>query len=181
MTSQLRARARKIKLLLLDVDGVLTDGRIYYLPQPGGRMFETKTFHARDGLGLKMLRTAGIQTGIISGRTSPAVEYRARELEIEFLQEGILDKIVPYEKILRAAGLRDAEVCYVGDDVVDLPVLRRAGLAATVADCHPLVRRHVHYITRAPGGLGAVREVADLILTAQGKWSQALGRLRSPA
>jgi 3-deoxy-D-manno-octulosonate 8-phosphate phosphatase (KDO 8-P phosphatase) len=173
---QLRARARKIKLLLLDVDGVLTDGRIYYLPRSGGGMFETKTFHSRDGLGLRLAREGGLKTGIISGRSSPAVEFRARELEIDFVQEGALEKIAPYEKILHAANLRDEEICYVGDDIVDLPILRRAGLAVGVADSDPLLRRFVHYLTRQPGGRGAVREIIELILHAQDKWDSVSER-----
>ena len=171
MTStQLRTRARKIRLLLMDVDGVLTDGRIYYVPNPHGGIFETKTFHSRDGLGLRFAMEAGLKTGIISGRTSPVVEYRAKELGLHFVQEAALEKLDPYEKILHAAGLRDEQVCYMGDDIVDLPVLKRVGLAVGVANADPALRRHVHYWTRQPGGLGAVRETVELILAAQGKW-----------
>ncbi len=167
--AQIRTRAKKVKLLLMDVDGVLTDGRIYYLPAAHGSMFETKTFHSRDGLGLRMAHEAGLKTGIISGRSSPVVQYRAKELGIHFLQEDALEKLEPYEKILLAAGLRDEEVCYVGDDIVDLPVLERVGLAVGVGDGHDLLRRHVHYVTKRPGGRGAVRETVELILAAQGK------------
>jgi len=168
--SQLYKRARKIKLLLMDVDGVLTDGRIYYLPGPRGGFFETKTFYARDGLGVRLAQQAGLKLGIISGRASPVVEYRAKELGFHFIQEGALEKLEPYEKILHAAGLKDAEVCYIGDDIVDLPVLRRVGLAVGVADGSAELRREMHYCTRAPGGRGAVRETIELILDAQGKW-----------
>lgn len=168
--AQLRRRARKIKLLLMDVDGVLTDGRIYYVPNPRGGVFETKTFYARDGLGIRFAIDAGLKTGILSGRGSPVVEYRARELGIQFIQQRALEKVEPYRKILSAAGVKDQEVCYMGDDVVDLPILMRVGLAVGVADGHPLVRRHIHYCTRAPGGLGAVREIVEVILAAQGKW-----------
>jgi len=173
-TRQLRARARKIKLLLMDVDGVLTDGRIYYVPRPQGGLTETKTFHARDGLGLRLAHAAGLKTGIISGRGSPVVEHRAKELGIHFLQQEALAKLAPYQKILRAAGLRDAEVCFVGDDIVDLPILKRVGLAVGVGDGHPFLRRHVHYWTKNPGGRGAVRETIELILQAQGKWKRVL-------
>ncbi len=173
--TQLLQRARNVKLILMDVDGVLTDGRIYYLLRPGGGMFETKTFHSRDGLGIRFAHEAGLKTGILTGRSSPAVEYRAKELGIHFVQEEALDKLAPYEKILRAASLRDEEICYIGDDVVDLPVLKRVGLAVGVADGHPLLRRHVHHCTRLPGGRGAVRETIELILTAQGKWPSILG------
>jgi 3-deoxy-D-manno-octulosonate 8-phosphate phosphatase (KDO 8-P phosphatase) len=176
MTQDLRARARKIKLLLMDVDGVLTDGRIYYLPhlRPEGgtrsrRMVETKTFHSRDGLGLRFAMDAGLKTGIISGRDSPVVEYRARELGFHFIVQDAREKLRPYQTILRAAGLEDKEVCYIGDDLVDLPVLKRVGLAVGVGNGHPLLRRHVHYWTRCPGGMGAVRETIEVILSAQGK------------
>jgi 3-deoxy-D-manno-octulosonate 8-phosphate phosphatase (KDO 8-P phosphatase) len=183
MTKDLRARARKIKLLLMDVDGVMTDGRIYYLPHvpvTGGtrsrRMVETKTFDSRDGLGLRFAMDAGLKTGIISGRGSPVVEYRARELGFHFVVQDALEKLLPYQKILRDAGLKDQEVCYIGDDIVDLPVLRRVGLAVGVGDGHSLLRRHVHYWTRCPGGMGAVRETIELILGAQGKLDAILGR-----
>ena len=176
MTKDVRARARKIKLLLMDVDGVMTDGRIYYLPYVratggprSGRMVETKTFDSRDGLGLRFAMEAGIKTGIISGRGSPVVEYRARELGMHFIVQDALAKLLPYQTILRRAGLKDEEVCYIGDDVVDLPVLKRVGLAVGVGNGHPLLRRHVHYWTRCPGGIGAVRETIELILGAQGK------------
>jgi 3-deoxy-D-manno-octulosonate 8-phosphate phosphatase (KDO 8-P phosphatase) len=165
----LRARARKVKLLLMDVDGVLTDGRIYYVIHPRGGFYETKTFHSRDGLGIRLAHEAGLKTGILSGRSSPVVEYRAKELGIHFIQEAALEKLEPFEMILRAAGLTEHEVCYVGDDLVDLPVLSRVGLAVGVAGGHEFLRRHVHYWTKAPGGLGAVREVVELILEAQGK------------
>ncbi len=167
---KLRVRARKVKLLLLDVDGVLTDGRLLYLPGPRGGFVETKGFHSRDGLGIRCAHEAGLKTGILSGRASPVVEHRAQELGIHFIQEAAAEKVGPYEKILRASGLRDEEVCYVGDDIVDLPVLKRCGLAATVSDGHPLLRRYVHYVSKRPGGAGAVREIIELILEAQGKW-----------
>ena len=171
---QLRARARRIKLLLMDMDGVMTDGRIYYVPRPQGGLMETKTFHSRDGLGIRFAHVAGLKTGIISGRGSPVVEHRVRELGIHFVQLDALDKIRPYEKILHAAGLRDAEVAYIGDDLVDLPILKRVGLAVGVGDGHPGLRRHVHYWTRNPGGGGAVRETIELILAAQGKLADIL-------
>jgi 3-deoxy-D-manno-octulosonate 8-phosphate phosphatase (KDO 8-P phosphatase) len=176
MTKDLRSRARKIKLLLMDVDGVMTDGRIYYLPHvrgPGGatsrRMMETKTFDSRDGLGLRFAMDAGLKTGIISGRGSPVVEYRARELGFHFVVQDALEKLPPYQTILHDAGLKDEEACFIGDDIVDLPVLGRVGLAVGVGNGHPLLRRHVHYWTRCAGGMGAVRETIELILSAQGK------------
>ncbi len=181
----IRLRARRIRLLLMDVDGVLTDGRIYYVPaghfagsgsegEHARQFIETKTFHTRDGLGIRLAHQAGIKTGIISGRASPVVEYRARELGIHFLRQGALDKLPPYLEILCEAGLRSEEVCYIGDDLVDLPPLVRAGLAVGVSGGHPLLPRYVHYITRASGGLGAVREAIELILAAQGKLKPVL-------
>ena len=167
---QVRQRARKIKLLRLDVDGVMTDGRIYYVPRPEGGMFETKTFHSRDGIGIRYARDAGIKVGIISGRGSDTVRYRAAELKLDFVEENSLKKIPPYERIRQAAGVKDDEVCYVGDDLVDLPILKRVGLAVSVQNGHSLLRRHVHYVTQAPGGLGAIRETIEIILDAQGKW-----------
>jgi len=165
---KLFARARQIKLLLMDVDGVLTDGRIYYVPHPKGGFLETKTFSSRDGLGIRLAHAAGLKTGIITGRGSPVIEHRAKELGIHFLQQNALHKIGPYEKIRRAAGLRDDEVAYIGDDIVDVPVLERVGLAIGVGNGDPLLKPFVHFWTRSPGGLGAVREAIDLILTAQG-------------
>ena len=171
---ELRARARKIKLLLLDVDGVLTDGRFFYVSRPGGGLVETKMFHSRDGLGFRLAHQAGLKTGFITGRRSPTVEYRAKELGVHFLKQDAREKLAPYQEILREARLKDDEVCYVGDDIVDLPLLTRVGLAVGVADGHKLLRRHVHYMTRQPGGKGAVREVIELILSAQGKWGAVL-------
>lgn len=173
---QVRRRARKIKLLLLDVDGVMTDGRIYYVPRPEGGMFETKAFHSRDGIGIRYAREAGIKVGIISGRGSDTVRYRAAELKLDFIEENSLKKIPPYERILQAAGLKDDEVCYVGDDLVDLPILKRVGFAVCVRDCHSFLRKHVHYVTKAPGGLGAVRETIEMILDAQAKWKPVVDR-----
>ena len=170
---ELRRRARQIKLLLMDVDGVMTDGRIYYVSHPRRSspeaFLETKAFHSRDGLGIRLAREAGLKTGLISGRGSPVVEYRARELGLDYIEQNALEKLAPYEKILREARLEDAQVCYLGDDVVDLPVLKRVGLAVGVADGHEFLRKHVHYWTRRPGGAGAVRETVELILSAQGK------------
>jgi 3-deoxy-D-manno-octulosonate 8-phosphate phosphatase (KDO 8-P phosphatase) len=173
-SKQLQARARKIKLLLMDVDGVLTDGRFFYVPHPGGRLIETKMFHSRDGLGFRIAHQAGLKTGFISGRSSPAVEYRAKELGVHFLKQNAREKTEPYQAVLHEADLKDEEVCYVGDDIVDLPVLTRVGLAVGVADGHKLLRRYVHYMTQQPGGRGAVREVIELILSAQGKWDAVL-------
>ncbi len=167
----LLARAKKVKLLLMDVDGVLTDGKFYYVPRPGGGLLETKGFDSRDGLGLRLAHYAGLKTGIITGRSSLVIEYRAKDLGIHFLQQDSLEKIEPYERIRNAAQVADSEVCYVGDDLTDLPLLTRVGLGVSVANGDDLVRKHAHYCTRKRGGAGAVREAIELILIAQGKWA----------
>jgi 3-deoxy-D-manno-octulosonate 8-phosphate phosphatase (KDO 8-P phosphatase) len=165
---QLRARARKIKLIIFDVDGVLTDGRIYYLPNPKGGLFETKTFCSRDGLGIRMAHAVGIKTAIITGRGSPVIVHRVKELGIHYLYQHAFEKVRPYEEIRDSAGLKDDEVAYIGDDIVDLPVLERVGLAVGVGNGDPSLRKKVHYWTRTRGGLGAAREAIDLILIAKG-------------
>ena len=161
-----------IKLLLLDVDGVLTDGRIIYDNQGN----ELKAFDVKDGHGLKMLQRAGLKIGIITGRSSDLVARRARELGIEILYQRALNKLEPYLEILAEQGLTDDQVAYVGDDIVDLPILRRVGFSATVADANPDVSPYVDYVTKCPGGRGAVREVCDLLLKAQGKWLELTAR-----
>lgn len=160
------AKLAKIKLLLLDVDGVLTDGRIIYDNQGN----ELKAFDVKDGHGLKMLQRAGIKIGIITGRQSEVVVKRAAELGIEILYQKALNKLDPYNEILAAQGLTDQQVAYVGDDVVDLPILRRVGFSATVADAVPEVLPLVDYVATRPGGRGAVREICDLLLKASGQW-----------
>jgi 3-deoxy-D-manno-octulosonate 8-phosphate phosphatase (KDO 8-P phosphatase) len=170
---RLLARAKKIRLLLMDVDGVMTDGKFYYVPQPGG-MLETKGFDSRDGLGLRLAHHAGLKTGIITGRGSAVIEHRVKDLGIHFLQQNALEKIEPYERICKAAQVEDAEVCYVGDDLTDLPLLIRVGLGVCVANGDDFVRKHAHFCTRRVGGSGAVREAIELILVAQGKWDGIL-------
>ncbi|PLX79049.1 MAG: phenylphosphate carboxylase subunit delta [Desulfuromonas sp.] len=168
----MRERISKVKLLLLDVDGVMTDGRIIY--SNNGQ--ETKAFDVKDGHGLKLLQRAGIDVGIITGRESQVVAKRAEELGIKILFQGCRDKLAPYELILSETGLEDDEVAYVGDDVVDLPVLRRVGFAATVCDAIEDVKPYVHYVTTHPGGRGAVREICELILKESGQWDAVAGR-----
>jgi 3-deoxy-D-manno-octulosonate 8-phosphate phosphatase (KDO 8-P phosphatase) len=170
----LLARAKKIKLLLMDVDGVLTDGKFYYVSQPDGGLLETKGFDSRDGLGLRLAHHFGLKTGIITGRGSPVIEARARDLGIHFLQQNALEKIEPYQRMCEAAQVTDAEVCYVGDDLTDLPLLTRVGLGICVANSDDLVRKYAHFCTRCTGGNGAVREAIELILTGQGKWDGIL-------
>ena len=166
-------RAKRIRVLLMDVDGVLTDGRIWLLSRRDGTASEIKGFSAYDGAGLKLARAAGLRTGLITGRESSAVAQRARECEIEFVYQGRATKLGAYEEILRATGASDREVAYVGDDLPDLALLRRVGLAAAVANAAPEVKRAAHYVTSHSGGDGAVREVIELIVKAQGKWIEA--------
>ena len=168
----MRERLEKILLLILDVDGVMTDGRIIYDDQ--GR--EIKAFDVKDGHGIKLLQRAGIRVGIITGRQSPVVERRAQELGIELVYQGAKDKLVPFQEILDQTGLTAEQVAYVGDDFPDLPVLYRVGFAATVADAVAEVKPHVHYVTKARGGHGAVREICDLLLKESGRWAEVTAR-----
>lgn len=158
----------------MDVDGVLTDGSIWLQSWPDGTTHELKSFNAYDGQGLMLVRAAGLRTGIITGRTSTANEQRAKNVGMEFVFQGIAVKIAAYEEILRKAGARDDEVCYVADDLPDLPVLARVGLAVAVANAVPEVKKAAHHVTRRSGGDGAVREVIEMILRAQGKWAKAV-------
>ena len=167
------ARARKIRVLLMDVDGVLTDAHIWLLSRRDGTASEIKGFNAYDGVGLKLARAAGLRTGVITGRDSAAVTQRARECQIEFVYQERATKLAAYEEILRATGASDAETAYIGDDLPDLPLLQRAGLAVAVANAVPEVKRAAHYVTARSGGDGAVREVIELIVKAQGKWIEA--------
>ena len=163
--TSIQSKAIKIKLLLLDVDGVLTDGRIVLDTQGN----ELKAFHVRDGHGIKLAQRAGIIVGIITGRKSEVVNIRARELGIEEVHQGAYEKIAIYESILLKYGFLDEDVAYMGDDVVDVGILKRAGLAVTVADADPSVKPFVHMVTKTAGGRGAVREFINLILKHQGK------------
>jgi len=160
----LQSKAKKIKLLLLDVDGVLTDGSIL-LDNQGN---ELKAFHVRDGHGIKLAQRSGIIIGIITGRKSEVVNIRARELGIEEVHQGAIQKIMVYESITAKYGFQDDEVAYIGDDIVDVEIFKRAGLAVTVADADPSVRPHVDMVTKAEGGRGAVRELINLILKIRG-------------
>ncbi|HXI92518.1 MAG TPA: HAD-IIIA family hydrolase [Blastocatellia bacterium] len=165
-------RARRIRLLILDCDGVLTDGRIIMLPDSD----ETKAFDVKDGHGIVMAQRAGLRIAIISGRKSSVVQARARELGVAHLYEMAWVKTEPYEKVLAEEELTDEEVCYVGDDVVDIPLLRRAGLGVAVADAVEETKKHSHMVTERGGGRGAVREVIEFILKAQDKWDEAMIR-----
>ena len=169
---EVESRASRVRLLLLDCDGVLTDGRI--TPVEGGE--ELKSFHTRDGHGLVMLHRAGLRSGIISGRASRLVEMRAADLGIPFVRQGAHDKVAAFESLMAEAGVEPGRAAYVGDDVVDIPLMRRCGFAVAVADATPDTRAAAHYVTRLPGGFGAVREVCELILKAQGRWDELMRR-----
>ena len=171
-TPDIDARAKRIKLLLMDCDGVLTDGRLW-LTADGD---EQKTFHARDGQGISLCHHAGLKTGIISGRTSSAVERRAQDLKMSYVRQYAKDKVKALNEILAAAGVTADECAYIGDDVADIPVMQRVALAVAVADAVPETKQAAHYVTGLKGGHGAVREVCDLILKAQGKWDEVMKR-----
>ena len=168
----LRNKAKNISLLLLDVDGVLTDGRIIV----DDRGIETKHFHVRDGQGIALLLSSGIEVGLITARSSRSVQHRAKELGIHLVRQRVREKIVAYNKIKHSYGLQDNQVAYMGDDIIDLPTLRQAGLALSVADGWYGLRSEVDYVTKAAGGQGAVREVAEMLLTAQGKWATIMDK-----
>lgn len=165
-------RLERVKLLILDVDGVMTDGRIIF----DSNGVESKFFNVKDGHGIKMLQRAGIEVGIISGRQSMVVANRAAELGIERVFQKATDKLAPYNQILADTGLSDKEVAFIGDDIIDIPVLRRVGFAAAPADAVTEVIPFVHFVTKNCGGWGAVREVSDLLLKAQGRWEELTAR-----
>ena len=169
-------RAAQIRLVIFDVDGVLTDGRLY-LADDGN---EFKAFHSRDGHGLKMLQNQGVAVAIISGRRSLAVERRMADLGINYVYMGVQDKLVAFQDLLQRQGLDAAQVAYVGDDVIDLPVMSRVGLAIAVQDADPFVKRHAHWQTPSPGGRGAAREVCELLLEALGRLEPERARFIDP-
>jgi 3-deoxy-D-manno-octulosonate 8-phosphate phosphatase (KDO 8-P phosphatase) len=195
------ARARKIKLILFDVDGVLTDGKIWIFPAPGGSqsgaqqsvleqsaqhggkggfglhgtsLIEAKGFHAHDGTAIVLARRAGIKTGIITKRISETVALRARDLKIDHVYQGIQDKASVFAQILEKDGITAAEAAFVGDDVIDLPAMRKCGLAIAVKNARPEVKAEAHWATSHAGGDGAARDAVEYILKAQGKWKQAV-------
>jgi len=203
-----KLRARKIKLLLLDVDGVMTDGRIWLLPAPAGgspalraqaaehadaggysissdTMMEAKAFHAHDGTAISLARLGGLKTGIITKRISETVALRARDLRLDHVYQGVADKVGALEEILAKEKLKPAEAAFVGDDIIDLPVMRRCGLAIAVPNARKEVKAAAHYVTRHGGGKGAVRDAVEYILRAQGKMEKTvrayISRRRAPA
>ena len=192
-----RARARKIKLLLFDVDGVLTDGKLFFFPKPEGAtlstqshaakhggqggfglasttMVEAKGFHAHDGTAISLTRLAGLKTGLITKRISETVALRARDLKLDYVYQGIQDKLGSFREILQKEGIAASEACFVGDDVIDLPVMWHCGLAIAVANARDEVKRDAHYVTKHGGGSGALRDVVEFILRAQGKWKKVV-------
>ncbi len=175
MSSKSLEKAKNVKLLILDVDGVLTDGRIVI----DDRGIETKCFDVRDGHGIKLLKRANIEVVIITGRRSEVVSHRARELGIDSVYQNIHNKLEVYQAILDEKGLKDEEVGFVGDELVDLPLLKRVGFSAVVADGIEELKPYVDYVSQNRGGRGGVREISELILKAQGKWSELMeGYLR---
>ncbi len=172
---QLR-RAEKIELILMDVDGVMTDGKLYYFPDVQGKLVEFKGFNSHDGLGLHLCSFAGIKTGVISGRVSPSVEERAAMLKMKYVYQGHLEKLACWEEILADAGLAPDQVAYIGDDFPDIPLLKRAGLACAVADARPELKEIAHFICEHNGGQGAVRDLCELVLKASSRWEAAVSR-----
>jgi len=191
------ARAKKIKLLLFDVDGVLTDGKLFIFPAPAGTqqsvleqsaqhggqggfgfhsqsLIEAKGFHAHDGTAISLTKLAGIKTGLITKRVSETVALRARDLKLEYVRQGIQDKRTAFEEILNQEGLNAAEAAFIGDDVIDLPAMRQSGLAIAVANARAEVKREAHWVTSHAGGDGALRDAVEFILKAQGKWKQVV-------
>jgi 3-deoxy-D-manno-octulosonate 8-phosphate phosphatase (KDO 8-P phosphatase) len=184
------ARARRIKLILFDVDGVLTDGKIWIFPSPSGvearpadadapglhsaTLIEAKGFHAHDGTAITLARLAGIKTGLITKRISETVALRARDLKMDHVYQGKQDKLSVFRQILEKEGLAAAEAAFVGDDVIDLPVMRKCGLAIAVKNARPEVKAEAHLVTAHAGGDGAGRDAVEYILKAQGKWKKAV-------
>ncbi len=172
-------RAKKIKIFLMDVDGVLTDGKMYYIPGKGKEMVEFKAFHSLDGIGLRLLNQFGIATGVITGRESPGTEERAKGLGMSYAYQGFLSKLDPLQRILSATGLKPENVAYMGDDWTDIPVLKKAGLACAPHNALDEVKGVSHLVTAKDGGMGAVRQVCDFILKSQGHWRTVMGYVES--
>jgi len=174
MSADITQLASKIRLLLMDVDGVLTDGKLYNVPGPDGKMAEFKGFDSQDGIALQWMARVGIATGLISGRVSPATVERATQCKFKYIYQGHTEKIPILQEIMADAQLAPEEVAYIGDDFTDAVVMRRVGLGIATANARPEMKPIAHYVTQAPGGSGAVREVVELLLKAQGKWDGIL-------
>ena len=179
ISQRLKKRAAQIEVLLMDVDGTMTDGGVTLLSQTDEIALEIKTFDAHDGQGLTLARTAGVRTGCITGRESAALLRRAREMNMEFIYMKQPIKMPAYEEIVRTAGVADSAVAYIGDDLPDLPVMRRAGLAVAVGNAVPEVKEAAHYTTRALAGHGAIRETVELILKSKGIWEEMIDKARA--
>jgi 3-deoxy-D-manno-octulosonate 8-phosphate phosphatase (KDO 8-P phosphatase) len=175
----LKKRAAKITLLLMDVDGTMTDGSVTLLSQTDGTALEIKTFDAHDGQGLTLAQTAGLRTGCITGRESAALLRRAHEMKMEFIYMKQPVKLPAYEEILKKAGVSDAAVAFIGDDLPDIPLMHRVGLAVAVGDAVPEVKKVAHYTTRALAGHGAVREAVELVLKSKGIWEEMIDKARA--
>lgn len=173
LPQQVTGSVQKIRFILLDVDGVLTDGRVGFLPDGG----EIKYFSIYDGLAIRLAGTLGIEVGFISGRTSLVVAQRADELGVQTVLQGSTDKVADFERLLTDRKLTPEEVAYVGDDLPDIPLLQKVGFSAAPQNAADLVKFHVHYVTRSKGGDGAVREVVELLLKTSGKWDQVVASL----
>lgn len=169
-TKTLPEKLKDIQLLLLDVDGVLTDGSIIYSDEDS----ETKVFNVKDGFGLKLVMAAGIKVGLVTGRTSKALHRRCRDLGIRYIYDGVPQKAQLLDKIVTETGVGPDNTAFIGDDLPDLPLMRRIGLSIAVADAHELVRDFSNWVTSAPGGRGAVREVCDALLKARGDWDKLM-------
>lgn len=165
-------RAQAIKLAIFDVDGVLTNGTLYM----GDDGQEYKAFNSRDGHGMKMLVANGVETAIITGRQSEVVKHRARDIHIKYLHQGALEKLPVYEQLIAELGLTPEQTAFVGDDIVDLPIMLKTGLSVAVADAHPMVKEHSHWVTPSAGGCGAAREFCEMMMFAQGNYATEMRR-----
>src|SRR6202790_1768034 len=179
ISGALKKRAAQIELLLMDVDGTMTDGGVILLSQTEEIALEIKTFDAHDGQGLTLAHTAGLRTGCITGRQSSALLRRAREMNMEFIYMNQPSKMHAYEEILRKAGVSDSAVAFIGDDLPDIPLMRRVGLAVAVGDAVPEVKESAHYITKNLAGHGAVREAVELVLKSKGIWAEMIDKARA--
>jgi len=174
MNPEILERASRIRMLLMDVDGVLTNAKLYNVPGPDGKMWETKGFDAQDGIALQWMSWYGIETGVISGRVSPAVEERARQVKMTHVYQGHIEKIPILEQICAKSGIPADAIAYIGDDLTDVVVMHRVSLGIATANARAEVKKAAHMVTEASGGSGAVREVCELLLKAQGKWPEIL-------
>jgi len=179
ISPSLRKRAAQIKVLLMDVDGTMTDGSVTLLSQPDGTALEIKTFDAHDGQGLTLAQTAGLRTGCITGRESAALHRRAVEMKMEFIYMKQPVKMPAYEEILGKAGVSDSAVAYIGDDLPDIPVMRRTGFAIAVGNAVPEVKETAHYTTKSLAGHGAIREAVEVILKSKGIWKAMIDKARA--